>query len=206
MKEMYNVRTVLDPTNDKNYFIFGSANNQQCWKYDCHKQKYIELKYNIPKHKDQTHVYCHECAYFEIKNKKNDCDKYALLYGGGFFETWGACYHIYEFNNEKWNENAMKLNDKWFDNESILQGEHSKYGFGEGLSMITDIFEKNKIHIMGGLGDSHKYGCFEFNHQILLNDKLGIKYSIECVCFFLYQKNIQNKICTNSYFQKKLRF
>ena len=90
----------------------------------------------------------HECAYFEISNdKNNDIDKYALIYGGC---QKHACYHIYEFKNETWNKNAIKCNGTWFRNHRISLGFESKYGFGGGLSMITDLFEKNKIYIVGG--------------------------------------------------------
>ena len=49
----------------------------------------------------------------------------------------------------------------------------SQYGFGAGLSMITDIFQKNKIHVIGGELSSQKYGYFQFDNHVLSNADAG---------------------------------
>ena len=179
---MCNVRGVIDPNNDNNHFIFGSVDNNKCWKYDYETQTYIEIKPGIPKHSTQKNVDGHQCAYFEINN-----DKFALIYGGSRFS---ACYAIYEFNNQKWNDIACQLNDTWFENAKIAKYGLLNKGFGDGLSMITDIFEKNKIHIVGGYRTEFKYGCFTFNHEILSNPNLGARFS-----YFLYFEKKKLRIC-----------
>ena len=49
----------------------------------------------------------------------------------------------------------------------------SRKCFGQGFSMITDIFEKNKIHVIGGMLSEQKYGYFQFNQQIIKDCKLS---------------------------------
>ena len=173
--EMAYIKGMIDPNNDKNHYIFGSLENNLCWKYDFKRKKYIELNDEMHTHANQLKVRGHECALFEIPNDEsyNDSDdKYALIYGGN---SQSACYLIYEFKNETWNENAIELNDLWFDNTDIMRNGKSKYGFGQDLSMITDLFEKNKIHFVGGELSETKYGVFEFNREILLNRHLRKK-------------------------------
>ena len=179
-KKMTYIRGIVDPKNPKNHYIFGSQGNNECWKYNYETQEYIELKNNIPKHINQYEVNGHECAYFEIKNN-NHCDQFALIYGGSY---GSSCYSIYEFENEKWNLNACKLNNKFIFNQNIMFNLDSKYCFQAGLSMITDIFQKNKIHICGGRQTLNKYGYFIFNHEILSNPDLGIICSFLCVYVF----------------------
>ena len=42
-ESMYFARGIIDPNNDKNYYIFGGKSSNQCWKYDNESQKYIEF-------------------------------------------------------------------------------------------------------------------------------------------------------------------
>ena len=159
------VKTVIDPCNHKNYYIFGSAYNNQCWYFN-HKTRSLNKIKDIPKNK---RVFMHNCAMIETINDGNT-NKYALIYGG---DDETATYNIYEFETQKWNKIAMQLNNQWLRSKDITFAEKSKYGFGPGLSMITYLFEKNKIHIIGGLESQQKYGYFEFNQQILNNPNLS---------------------------------
>ena len=161
----------IDPFNDNNHFIFGSNNNNNCWYFNNkNKPSYIQIE-SIPKHKTQKEVRGHACAMFETENN----NKYVLIYGG---EILAATYNIYNLKMNKWDNNAIKLNKQWFIDQWIMYDGHSEYGFGSGLSMITDLFEKNKIHIIGGCNSYQKYGYFEFNEQIINNCDLS------CVFFF----------------------
>ena len=83
-----------------------------------------------------------ECALALFETTENH-NKYALIYGSNYLS---ATYNIYDFKKKKWNTNAIKLNNPWFDNDKIMKDGNSKYGFGNGLSMITDLFAKNKTH------------------------------------------------------------
>ena len=167
---MESVRGFVDPSNDKKYWIFGSEFNNKCWEFNYKDKKYIKLKKDIPKHEKQQKVRAHGCAYFEIPNvtNENEMCQYALIYGG-----YDAYYGIYEMQNKKWNTIARQLNGKGFGNEEIMKGGESEYRFGAHVSMITDIFEKNKIHIIGGYQSENKYGCFKFEEQKLMNPNLS---------------------------------
>ena len=176
------IRGFVDPNNDKNHFIFGALFKDECWKYEWEKQTYFKLS-DIHK---QPSVGWHDCAYFEIKNKNknknNNNTQYVLIYGN----TYNGIYCIYEMQNERWNDNAIKFNDLWFNNHEIMKDGKSKYGFGYHLSMITDIFEKNKIHVIGGNESGNKYGCFEFNEDVLLDVNLGIYKKKKHVCLVTF--------------------
>ena len=133
----------------------------------------------------------HACAMFETINDASN--KYGLIYGGN---DGRATYNIYEFEKQKWNDIAFQLNNQWFNNDNIMKDGHSEYGFGKGLSMITDLFAKNKIHIIGGRESEQKYGYFKFNEQILNNDNLSFVsfvFSLNC------EKNVQRYIVTSFY-------
>ena len=145
-REMTGIRALIDPYNDNNWYIFGSFNNIGCWYFNENENEQSFIKINdIP---TQNKPKGHGCALFETSKNKN---KYALIYGGDEAST---TYNIYNLNKQKWIEIAIKNNP-------------SKYGFGESLSMITDLFVKNKIHIIGGYKSEQKYGYFEFNDEIM---------------------------------------
>ena len=156
-----------DPNNDKNYFIFYTMNDT-CWKYDSQKQIFISLKSNI--NEQTTHRWMNDCAYFEIKND-NLYYQFALVNGGPHLKQH---YSIYELQNQKWNLSLQKL----IENETNIQCD-----FGVESSMITDIFNKNKIHIIGGTQSEQKYGCFKFNHDIFVNQNIGMLFF--CFCRFV---------------------
>ena len=84
-------------------------------------------------------------------------NKYVLIYG----DHKSATYNIYEFKAQKWNEIGFQLNNQCFNNDNIMKDGTCKYGFGNVLSMITDLFAKNKIYIIGGESSYQKYGYFE---------------------------------------------
>ena len=159
------IRALIDPFNDNNYYIFGNFMDNRCWYFNNHKQSFDEIN-KIPKHEIQYQVDGHGCAMFVTENN----NKYALIYGG--WDT-RASYNIYNFQTKQWNDNAIKLSEQWVKNQNIVFDRNSEYAFGGGLSMITDLFEKNKIHIIGGFGSEKKYGYFEFNEQILNNSDLS---------------------------------
>ena len=166
-----------DPCNDKQFYIFGSANDNRCWYFNNEPETLVFSKISdIPKHKNQYKVLFHDCAVFKtIKNN----NKYALIYGGQYSVFGGhATYNIYDFKKQKWNDIAFNLNNQWFNNPEIMKDQRSKYNFGKKLQMITDFFQKNKIHVIGGFKTQQKYGYFEFNEQILNNPNL----SFVCVC------------------------
>ena len=68
---MSDARGIIDPFNDKNVIIFGSAYNNKC--YYLHKNNNDTLNChhftNIPQNIKQNSVYGHECRLFEIENK-----------------------------------------------------------------------------------------------------------------------------------------
>ena len=175
--KMFNVRALVDPFNDNNYYIFGSLRNNACFYFNEMQQKWADI---IPKHISQNEVWGHSCAMFETENK----NKYILIYGGDC-HSGSSTHNIYDLQTQKWNANAIKLNNQWFNNKDIMYDGASKYGFGEGLSMITDLFVKNKIHIIGGLLSEQKYGYFEFNQQIIDNPKLSCVIQALFLRFFL---------------------
>ena len=77
-KKMAFVKTMIDPFNHKNYYIFGSVNNNQCWYFNHETQSFNEIS-DIPKDKTQGRMRGHNCAMFATINNDN---KYALFYGG----------------------------------------------------------------------------------------------------------------------------
>ena len=100
--KMERARCMTDANNDKNYFIFGAASDNRCWKYDYNKQKFIAFEYEIYKHQKQVEVWGHNCAYFEIKKTQNSKNiinetQFALIYGGDCHSAYDA---IYEINNQ----------------------------------------------------------------------------------------------------------
>ena len=50
--------------------------------------------------------------------------------------------------------------------------------FGKVLLMITDLFVKNRIHVIGGNQSAQKYVYFEFNEEILNNPNLSFVSTI----------------------------
>ena len=165
-QEMAYVKTVVDPFNHKSYYIFGTGNSNRCWYFNHETQLFNEIS-DIPKRQTQGPVCGNACAMFQTIN---DGNKYALIYGGS---ELSSTYNIFDFQKQKWNEIAIKLNKLWFNCSRIITDGSAKYGFGVGLSMITDLFTKNKIHIVRGDQSEDKYGCFEFNEQILNNSDLS---------------------------------
>ena len=170
---MAHVKTMIDPYNDKNYFIFGSQNfenNNECWYYNHETHSFNKIN-DIPRCQGRP-VSGHACAMFEAINDGNT-NKYGLIYRGSSFTP---VYSIYEFKTKQWNEIALQINKQWVKNNS------DKYMFGSGLSMITDLFAKNKIHIIGGQQSYNKYGYFEFNEEILNNRNLSfVSYNRFCL-------------------------
>ena len=165
---MMALQTLIDPFNGNNYYIFGSLQNNKCWYFN-HKTQTFKQIDDIPKDARQNSVSWHNSAMFETTND----NKYALIYGG--VKTFGsnATYNIYNFKMKTWDDNAVKLNNQWFDNQNIMKDGGSMYSFGKHVLMITDLFEKNKIHIVGGHQFLTKYGYFEFNQQILNDPNLS---------------------------------
>ena len=166
-QQMTIIRATIDPFNDNNYYIFGSKFNNKCWYFNNQNKETFNEISDIPKANKQKQDYGHGCAIFETPKNKN---KYALMYGGS---QGNATYNIYDFQINAWNKNAIKLNNLWFYNENEMCDQNRTYGFGVGLSMITDLFEKNKIHIIGGGASFQKYGYFEFNEEIINNCELS---------------------------------
>ena len=149
------ISALIDPFNKNQYFIFGSANWHKCWYFDQNEQSFIEIN-DMPMYRTP-----HGCAMFETKENQN---KYALIFGSDrdrdrarHRETYRATCNIYDFQTKKSNDNVIE----------------SEYGFGEGLSMITDLFAENKIHIIGGRHSERKYGYLEFNEQMANSCKLS---------------------------------
>ena len=173
--KMAHVNTMIDPSNDKNYFIFGTQFSNECWYFN-HKTQTLNKIKDIPKFPTQRQVWQHNCAMFETINDGNS-NTYALIYGGDNV-SGNATYNIYEFKTKKWNKIALQLNNLWFDNDNIMKHGKSMYGFGRGLSMITDLFAKNKIHVIGGDESAQKYGYFEFNEKILNNSNLSYVFFV----------------------------
>ena len=177
------IRGFVDPRNASNVFIFGSSQSDECY-YLKKDTKNQTMKYqhftDIPKDTNQKSVMSHECCVFAIENNnKNSKDYYALVYGGGdkFFGASHAHYQIYEFKenvndtiNGNWNDYIQVCNNKWFNNEYIMKHGNSKCGFGQGLAMLTDLFDPSIIHIPGGYGSYEKYGYFKMTDQCLNAD------------------------------------
>ena len=184
-------------TKKRNSLIFRAYKNQ-CLYFNENKQSHIEIS-DIPKHESQFQVNGHGCSMFEIQND----NKFAFVYGGNYGT---ATYNIYNLKKKEWDNNALKLNNQWFNNNDIMADGASKYGFGNGLSMVTDLFEKNKIHIIGGSLSNRKYGYFKFNHQIMNNPELSFVFSFcmrvcmcACVCFLFV-------LCAISRYKQKKKY
>ena len=153
------IQASIDPCNLNNYYIFGNKHSNQCWYFNNqNKLSFIKIK-DVPKYETQHKVCVHGCAMFETQNK----NKYVLIYNG--------MYEIYDLQTKQWNDNGIKLNKHFM-----------KHKFGMGLSMITDLFEKNTIHIMGGVGSEQKYGYFKFNEQIISNCDFRFVFHFCFVC------------------------
>ena len=71
------VKVMIDPSNHKNYFIFGSKLNNQCWYFNHETHSFNKIN-DIPKY----HGY--NCAMFETI-KDGNTNKYALIYGENKF-------------------------------------------------------------------------------------------------------------------------
>ena len=161
-------KIIVDPTNDASYFIFGDNNDSRCWKHDCISQTSEQLASGVPiaiGPRNYNSKLDYEPAYFQLKNDNNETSTYIILYGG---EESG--YHIYDLQTQTWDENSCMLHQK-LRNEHI--DRYSEYAFGEGLCLITDLFNANKIHIIGGRRTYHKYGYMQFSHTTLHNPNLG---------------------------------
>ena len=145
-----NIKGFIDPNNDSNHYVFGPF---QCWKYIYETQTYIELE----SVKQLLRIDGHDCVYFQIEKNDENSNKikkyYALQYGG-----INMCYHIFDLQNETWIKTK-------FDTKKLRLNKF-KYFYGYGLRMITDIFQKNKIHIIGGDDSYQKYGWFEFTDDV----------------------------------------
>ena len=124
---MSHIQTMIDPCNHKNYYIFGgwynSTEKNKCWYFNHDTQRFNQIN-DIPKHKTQKKAMMHNCARFETIND----NKYALIYGGDYFDHSNATYNIYDFKNQKWNDIALQLNNQWFNNDNIMKRGVSKYG------------------------------------------------------------------------------
>ena len=181
-------------------FIFGSYNNNKCYyltKNDC-----IHFT-NIPKNNDkkQKNVAYNECALFEMpKNNTNIIKHYALIYGGSDNRAYYQIFEILFENKEniknnsnesnnfgKWNANVSQCNNVWFNNQQIMKDGSAIYGFGDGLSMVTDLFDKSIIHIAGGYQSRNKYGYFKMNEQCLNNNNhLSTFHFLFFFCLFVF--------------------
>ena len=144
---MSDIRGFVDPLNNANFYIFGSSYNNNCYYFDNDTQKYTKIG-EIPQNQQLSNVNEHGCACFQIKKNKNNCDYYALIYN---FDSIQQYFVIYDLKNQIWIDDFKDI---------------PIYGFGRGLSMITDIFEKNIIHICGGLNSELKHGYFTFNKSV----------------------------------------
>ena len=140
------IACMVDPYNDKNHFIFGSFQKSKCWKYDHTQEKYISLK-------DDSNSATNLCAHFTV-NKSH----YAFILGKSKNESnvgESDGYQIYEFpENDQCNDNDIQhFSDKITNQITFLSMFTS--------AMITDVFEKNKIHVI----NSMQYGYFEFTAE-----------------------------------------
>ena len=159
------IRALNDPCNDNNWFIFGSQGNNDCWHFINEKQWFDEID-DIPDSPDGTEGLTNfidtqqTYAMFETKDNQN---KYALIVGGCY--NWVRC-NIYDFKKKKWN-----------DNNEIITLFSEKQSLEKEISMITDLFQKNKIHVIG----LSEYYYFEFKDQINYSNTVLSCFKI---CFF----------------------
>ena len=170
---MEDPKLMLDPTNGARCFIFGDIRHSECWIYDSISQTPKQLANGVPVergwngYKDKLD---YECASFEIE-EHGKTSTYGLLYGGR------ARYSIYEFETNTWNKNACILQEKWKKDTILCDYSTDGYGFSEELSMTTDLFNKNTIHIIGDRRSSYKYGYMKFDFETLNDPNLGFMYS-----------------------------
>ena len=137
--EMYKVAFMVDPYNDKNHFIFGDRDAGKWWKYDYTEQKYIELKHN--ENKDEFKE--NQCVHFTIKNTH-----YAFI--APIKRPYTNCqFHIYKFAQ----------NDQC--GEVFSWDGMEKFMYEKEISIIGDVFEKNKIHVLS----DKIYHCLTFHEH-----------------------------------------
>ena len=158
-RKMVQAAALIDPYNDKNCYIFGSRGNNQCWYLNNqNKPTFIKIDDITEIRKGfeiQIMVEKHACALFETPKSKN---KYSFIYG--------EYRNIFDFQNERWIESDFEFK---FDDHSFYT--RYDFEFGRGFSMITDLFEKNKIHIVGGEESKRNYGYFEFTEGMIKNSE-----------------------------------
>ena len=166
------VRGITDPMIPSNIYTFGSVRRNQCF-YIFNDTNSINTIHEIPRAPGQRLVFGHGCDLFKINDKMSQNLKYnyyCLIYGGSKSQ---GCFHVFNLQTKKWNENIEKLNAKWYNDSNIMQNGQSIYGFGNNCSMITDLFDLSIIHIAGGSESNTKYGYFQINHYILNDNDIS---------------------------------
>ena len=163
-KQIEDPKVMLDPTNDARCFIFGDIRHSECWIYDSISKTSKQLSNGVPVQPDLIgeNQLDYECASFEIE-EHGKTSRYGLLYNSR------TRYCIYEFETNTWNKNACILQKK-------LTPYWTSGFFSTELSMITDLFNKNTIHIMEGYRNQYKYGYMKFDFQTLNNPNLGFMF------------------------------
>ena len=184
---MKDIRGIVDPLNTENYYIFGGTHSNECYYFNKKEKIYVNLG-SVPKHYKQLQLMGHGCAYFKIKNQNNynnnynnydNYNHYALIYGSNSNDGY---FQIFDLKLRKWDSQISKYNNLWFNDENIMKNRLSKYGFGHGLSMVTDLFNPNIVHIAGGHRTLIKYGYFDFDNEFNApNQCLFVWF-----CFFFY--------------------
>ena len=100
----------------------------------------------------------HSSCYFELHDDRS----FGFIYGAGI----GA--HTYDIQNKKWHINSHD------------------FDFGNSLSMITDIQNKNTVHLIAGEQPAPftkgRYGKIKFNEDSV--DSIGLFFFFDIFCFF----------------------
>ena len=179
---MYDIWGIVDPNNDENHYIFGcqsyndifgdqSDNSCECYKFDYKKQEYIRFESGELSQKNKqilANDWGCQCVYFELQKENFENFNFQFVL---FCWSFGS-YAIYEINNQKWNKNLLNVCKK-----TMPEGYQ---GHIAEISLITDIFETNKIHIMVG---NAIYGYFNFNRQMLSDSNLSKLFLFFGICF-----------------------
>ena len=150
---------------ENNFYLFGNSENTNCYHVQTKNDKSSQKKFiklpNIPQSEQLQVPNLHACAHFKISNNdSDDNNNYVLIYVS---DKDCGYYQIFDCKKQMWDNQTQIYEKQWCLNKNIMQSGESKYGFGQGMAMITHIFNPTIIHCLGGHKSANKYGVFTMN-------------------------------------------
>lgn len=141
---------MVHPKNDNNFLIYGIHKNRlKCWEFVAETRKYDQLKLDLPIDCTYSDDKCAELSHFTLSKSSIHSKKDSHFM---FICKCNNTQSIYKMKNKKW---------------TVIQREMKVNECNYPLSVITDIFQQNKIHIV----TKKSYCCLEFNDQVLCHGK-----------------------------------